>query len=86
VNRDQVFAEVETKHDRRTSAGRNSIGNAPDVLSAREAFRQAVSSLPGVSADPDTVADIVFFADCLVQRKEDLDLRSLRTRRPSGTS
>ena len=72
-SRELAAAAAQAKHDRRTSAGRQSIGNSPDVLSAREAFRQAVSGLPGVASDPDTVADIVFFADCLVQRKEQLD-------------
>lgn len=76
MNREQVAAEIEAKHQRRTAAGQRTIGNAPDVLSAREAFRQAVSGLPGVSADPDTVPDIMFFADCLVQRKEQLDTRA----------
>lgn len=73
MNREEVTAAVIQKSERRTEDARRFIGNAPDTLSAREAFRQAVSSLPGVSDDPDTVADIVLFADFLINRKEQLD-------------
>lgn len=76
--RDIRAAGLEAKHYRRTERVRQDIDSAPDVLSAREAFRQGVSGLPGVSNDPDTVADIVYFADCLVHRKEELDTRAGR--------
>ncbi len=64
------------RHDRRVSGVRVAIGRAPDTQSAREAFRQAVSDLPGVSGDPDTVADILHYADCLIVRKQELDGQS----------
>lgn len=68
MNRDQVFADVAAKHARRTEAARRTIAHAPDIMSAREALRQAVSALPGVSADPDTVPDIMSFVDQFVSR------------------
>ena len=68
MSRDQVFADVAAKHARRTEAARRTIAHAPDIMSAREALRQAVSALPGVSADPDTVPDIMSFVDQFVSR------------------
>jgi hypothetical protein len=73
MTRDQVFTEVEIKHERRTEAVRRTIVHAVDILSAREHLRQGVSALPGVSDDPDTVADIMDFVDHFVMRKEQLD-------------
>lgn len=73
MNRDEVFASVTAKHDRRTAGVRRTLMNAPDILSGRRYLRDAVSALPGVSNDPDTVADIMDFVDHYVQRKEQLD-------------
>jgi hypothetical protein len=76
MNRDQVLADVETRHRRRTEGVRRAIGNAPDTLSAHDTLRDVIAALPGVSGDPDTVADIMFYVDLYVQRKEQLDGRS----------
>lgn len=76
MNRDQVLADVEARHRRRTEGVRRVLGNAPDVLSARDRLRDVIRALPGVSDDPDTVADIMFYVDLYVQRKEQLDARS----------
>jgi len=68
MNREEVAADVDARHARRTEAARRTIAHAPDIMSAREALRQAVSALPGVSADPDTVPDIMSFVDQFVSR------------------
>lgn len=73
MNRDEVFASVTAKHDRRTAGVRRTLMNAPDILSAARTLREAVSALPGVSADPDTVADIMDYVDAYMYRKEQLD-------------
>lgn len=75
MNRDQVFADVEARHRRRTEGVRRAIGNAPDTLSARDTLRDVIRALPGVSDDPDTVPDIMFYVDLYVQRKDQLDKR-----------
>jgi hypothetical protein len=61
------------KHERRTADVRRALVNAPDILSAARTLREAVSALPGVSADPDTVADIMDYVDAYMYRKEQLD-------------
>lgn len=75
MTREEIRADIEAKHEKRTEAVMRTIGNAPDVLSARERLCQALSVLPGVSADPDTMPDIMLYVDLYVQRKEDLDKR-----------
>lgn len=73
MNRDQVFADVEARHQRRTAGVRRALMSAPDVLSGRDRLRDVIAALPGVSNDPDTVADIMFYVDLYTQRKEQLD-------------
>lgn len=75
MTREEIRKELVLKNQRRTEAVMRTIGNAPDVLSARERLCQALSVLPGVSADPDTMPDIMLYVDLYVQRKEDLDKR-----------
>jgi hypothetical protein len=76
MNRDQVFADVEARHQRRTASVRLALMTAPDVLSGRDRLRDVIRALPGVSDDPDTVADIMFYVDLYVQRKDQLDGRT----------
>jgi hypothetical protein len=73
MNREEIANVITARHALRVERHRQKIGNAPSVLSARDCFRDAVASLPGVANDPDTVANIVLLADQLVQRKEQLD-------------
>lgn len=75
MNRDQVFADVEARHQRRTAGVRRALLSAPDTLSARDRLRDVIRALPGVSDDPDTVPDIMFYVDLYVQRKDQLDKR-----------
>lgn len=76
VDRDQVFASVETRHERRTEGVRRAICSAPDILSAHARLRDVILALPGVSVDPDTVADIMFYVDLYVSRRDQLSGRS----------
>lgn len=63
MNREQVREEIEAKRDRRTAGVLRSIRTTSTVTDAREQLRRGVSGLPGVSGDPDTVTDIMFFVD-----------------------
>jgi hypothetical protein len=86
MKREEIADVVEAKHAARLERARQHIGSAPSVLSARDRFRDAVASLPGVANDPGTVESVLLLADQLVQRKEDLDkLAMLNTRRQRGS-
>lgn len=73
MNREEVRADVEARHVRRTAGVRRALLSAPDTLSARDRLRDVIRALPGVANDPDTLADIMFYVDLYVQRKEQLD-------------
>lgn len=73
MNREEVSGEADTKHTRKIEAVRRTIMSGLSVLAAREWLRAGILTLPGVSADPDTIADIMDFVDHYVQRKEQLD-------------
>jgi len=75
MNREEVAVDVAAKHERRTEAVRRSIYRSPDILSAREQLRHALSALPGVSVDTGTISDIMLYVDTFVHRKEQLDGR-----------
>lgn len=75
TDREKIFEEVDAKHVRRTEAVRRTIQRSPDVLSARQSLREGILTLPGVSADPRTIEDVMFFVDSFVHRKEELDRR-----------
>ena len=62
-SRDRVFQDVTDKHARRMSAAVRAILAEDSVLGARTKLERAVRALPGVSADPDTVPDILRLMD-----------------------
>jgi hypothetical protein len=76
MNRQQVTADVEERHQRRTSGVRRVIASAPDTASARDRLRDVIHALPGVSADPHTVPDIMFYVDLYVSRRDQLSGRT----------
>jgi hypothetical protein len=84
VVRDRYARLLYAKYAARIERARQHIAAAPTVLSARDRFKDAVASLPGVSNDPDTAAHIMLLADMLVQRKEQLDAQDVRMQKRSG--
>lgn len=73
VTREETAAEIAAKHERLSESVRRTIMSGVSVLAAREWLKVGILTLPGVSADPDTIADIMDFVDHFVQRKEQLD-------------
>lgn len=72
MNREEVAADVAAKHERRTQSVRRTILYADDRQAAREWLRAGLLTLPGVSADSDTITDIMLFVDTYVSKIEEL--------------
>lgn len=75
MNREEIQTDMDKRREEWTESVRRTLGNAPDVLSARSRVKDIVSALPGVSADPDTVPDIMLTVDFYVHQLEQLGLR-----------
>lgn len=68
MNRAEVAADVEIKHERMMIKLRKAIREASSDSEARDMFVRAVLSLPGVAGDPVTVPDIGFLTDTLLSK------------------
>jgi len=66
MNRDKIFQIVSDRHDARMDRACKMITDTDTATDARLTLDTAVRMHPGVSADPDTVADIMRLVDTYV--------------------